>query len=296
VRARIAAALFALSLCGLGCTDLDDETSTGSDTPPPHDCGPGKPRAFLISTLGFTRVDAMTGQVPGFDVDGVVSDGSDAGSCFKKDFVSPGGETGIDNQLALFVPELEKLLGDAVDGLVQGAINNGNLLILLDVESAAGLRNDECVDLTVQLGKGKPTLGTDGVIEAYQTFDLDTEGEVSHAQSGTIDNGVLSIGPFELAIPIAIFDVSFTLHLHHARFRFTVDAEDGTLKEGFVGGGIVPQEVLDGVKDGAGVAQYLPVLSLVLHQSADLEPDAEGTCQQISAALKITAVEAFVRP
>lgn len=284
------AALAALSLFAIGCTDLE----TG-DTTPAHDCGPGKTRSYLISTLAFTRIDEATGQAPGFDVDGVVSTGEDAGSCFKKDFVGEGGETGIDNQIAVFVPELEKLLGNAVDGLVQGAINNGDLLIMLNVDGAESVQDDECVDLTVELANGKPTLGTDGVIEAYQTFDFDTQGEISHAISGKIEDRELTIGPFELAIPIAIFDVAFTVHVHRALIRFAVDAEDGTLKSGYVGGGIVPQEIIDGVNEGAGVAQYTPLLSIVLNQSADLEPDADGVCQQISIALAITAVEAFVR-
>lgn len=287
---KLSGALAALSLFASACTDLE----TG-DTTQAEQCGSASSRAFLISTLAFTRIDAETGQAPGFDVDEVVSTGDDAGSCFKKDFVGPHGEAGIDNQIAVFVPELEKILGNAVDGLVQGAINNGDLLILMDVRGAESLKNDDCVDMTVQLGKGKPTLGTDGVIEAYQTYDLDTQGEVSEATHGTIVDGELTIGPFELAIPIAIFDVAFTVHVHRALVHFTVDAADGTLKGGYVGGGIVPQEILDGVKEGAGVAQYLPVLSIVLNQSADLEPDAEGTCQQISVALKISAVEAFVR-
>ncbi len=259
-------------------------------------CGGGKSQAFLISTLGFTRTDPATGRTPGFNVDGVVSDGSDEGSCYRKDFTDAEGNEGIDNQIAVFVPELEKLLGDAVDGLVQGAINNGDLLILLNVSGIDDLRNDDCVDLEVQLGLGKPTLGTDGVIEAYQTFDLDPKGETSIAKGGKIENGVLTVGPFELAIPIAIFDVAFTIHVHDALFRLTVTAPDGTLKGGMLGGGVVPQEIIDGVKEGAGVDKYVPALSLVLNGNTDLAADAEGTCQQISSAFAISAVEAFIRP
>lgn len=287
------AAVAAMSLFALGCADEE----TGAIAPAPEcGSGTGEARSFLVSTLAFTRVDAMTGRAPGFDVDGVSSDGNDAGSCFKKDFIGPDGEEGVDNQIAVFVPELEALLGDAVDGLVQGAINNGDLLILLNVTGADSMGADDCVDLSVHTATGKPTLGTNGVIEAYQTFDRDPEGEVSEAKGGRIENGVLTAGPFELAIPIAIFDVAFTIHIHDARLRVTVDAEDGTLKQGVLGGGIVPDEVIDGVDDGAGVAQYSSLLSVVLEQSADLAPDAEGTCQQVSGAFQISAVEAFVRP
>lgn len=290
MRSGLVAAAVALSMYTVGCTDDEPQPVT-----PTHDCGPGGTRSFLISTLGFTRVNKEDGTVPGFDVDGVVSDEHDELSCHKKDFTSPDGEVGIDNQLAALIPDIEAILGDAVDGLVQGAINNGALLILVDVKGAENLQNDDCVDLEVRTVLGKPTLGTDGVIEAYQTYDPDPEAEVSRATGGKIEDGVLTIGPFELAIPIAIFDVAFTIHVHDALFRLDVGAEDGTRKSGILGGGVVPQEIIDGVDDGAGVDQYIPVISLALNGSTDLARDAEGTCQQVSAGLTITGVEAFVR-
>jgi hypothetical protein len=292
MRPSLIATAIALSLYAIGCADDQETTSAAS---PALDCGPGTPRSFVITNLGFTRVDPETQAAPGFDVDGVVSDGSDAASCYKKDFTSPEGTPGIDNQLAALIPDVEAILGNAVDGLIQGAINNGDLLIVLDVTGADNLQDDPCVDLTVRTVLGKPTLGTDGVIEAYQTYDPDPEGEVSRATQGKIEDGVLTIGPFELAIPIAIFDVAFTIHVHDALVRLGVGAEDGIPKEGMLGGGVVGQEIIDGVKDGAGVYKYIPVLTVVMKGSTDLARDAEGTCQQISAGLRITAAEAFVR-
>lgn len=288
---HIAALGLALLLGATGCAD--DEPQEAPD--PVKSCGTAERHSFLISTLGFTRVDAETGTVPGFNVDGVVSDKTDEASCFKPDFMSPTGESGIDNQLAALIPDVEKVLGDAVDGLVQGAINNGALLIVMDVDGADNLYDDDCVDIQVRTVKGHPVLGTDGVIEAFQTFDPDPAAEVSRATGGRIRNGVLTIGPFELAIPIAIFDVAFTIHVHNALVSLNVGAEDGIRKDGILGGGVVPDEIIDGVKDGAGVDQYVPVLTLVLNGSTDLAKNSEGTCEQVSAGLKVTAVEAFVR-
>lgn len=282
--------LSSLPFVAAGCAD--DEAQS---LDPIHDCGGGETRSFLISTLGFTRVDPDTGTTPGFDVDGMVSVGKDEASCFKKDFTTPEGEKGIDNQLAALIPDVEAIFGDAVDGLIQGAINNGILLILIDVKGAANMENDECVDVTVRTVLGKPTLGTDGVIEPYQTYDPDPNGQSSDATSGRIEDGVLTIGPFELAIPIAIFDVSFVIHVHDALLRLNVGGEDGVRRDGLVGGGVVPQEIIEGVEVGAGVAKYIPLLRVVLEGAADLAVDSEGTCQQVSAGLAVTAVEAFVR-
>jgi hypothetical protein len=134
-------------------------------------CTTGQTYASIMTALGFARaVDKDV--APGFDVDGRVSDSSDSLSCGKDDFVDPDGVPGIDNQLAPLVPEVEKLVGNAVDGLVQGAINDGQLVILMEMENVDDLTNDECVNLAVQVGvKKRPSLGTDGVIEAYQTFE-----------------------------------------------------------------------------------------------------------------------------
>lgn len=286
------AAACGLTLFALGCTDIDSLPASGDEGP---NCGHTFRHAYVISTLGFTRADKDTGAVPGFDLDHKVSDDTDEKSCFKRDFTSPDGQKGIDNQLAGLIPDVEKLLGNAVDGLIQGAINNGDLLILIDVDGAKSMQDAACADVTVKLGKGKPILGTDGVMEAYQTFDIDPSGEESHGTLGKIEDGVLTIGPFELAIPIAIFDVAFTIHVHDAVMRLQVRAEDGVLKEGLVGGGVVPQEILDGVAPGAGVDKYIPTLTLVLNGSTDLAQDSEGTCTQLSAALKVTTVEAFIR-
>lgn len=291
MRSALLSVVLGVSLCAIGCADEVDL----NDAPQPVTCGPGVTRSFLVSTLGFTRVDAETQTVPGFNLDALSSDGSDEASCYKKDYVSPEGEVGIDNQLAGLIPEVEKLFGNAVDSLMQGAINNGDLLIAMDVQGAGDMENDDCVDLSVRSVLGRPTLGTDGVIEAYQTYDTDPSAEISRATGGKIEDGVLTIGPFELAIPIAIFDVAFTVHVHDAHIRARVNAEDGQIKEGLIGGGVVPQEILDGVAPGAGVAEFIPILSVVLNGARDLAPDEDLSCQQVSATLKLTSVEAFVR-
>jgi hypothetical protein len=138
-----------------------------------------------------------------------------------------------------------------------------------------------------------PALGTDGVIEAYQTFERDPKAERSYAEGGRIEGGVMKAGPFELAIPIAIFDVAFTLHVHGAMFRFTID-EDRKM-HGQFGGGIEVAELIDGVKDGAGLDDIIPAVQLALNAAADLAPDENAHCTQVSATLAFDAVPAFIR-
>lgn len=266
------------------CSSADDEPT----------CQPGPSQAYVLTALTFTR-ESPRGVAPGFDLDGRVTKTPDDPSCGKVDLVSPTGQEGIDNQLALLIPEIEKRVGNAIDGIIQGAINDGRLLIMLDLKNVNDASNDKCVDLEVKLGEGKPTLGTDGVIESWQTFDLRKEGQLlSYGSGGTIANRTFTIGPFPLRIPIAIFDVSFTIYVRDAHIRFTVD-EEGNV-EGMLGGGVSIDEVAEGVKNGAGLADLIPQIKTIGKAFSDLGYDTnEGTCSLVSAALAFKARPAFVR-
>jgi len=266
------------------------EAAAPEDAP----CVTGETYAGIVTKLGFAR-SISADVAPGFDLDGRVSGTDDYRSCGKKDFTDPDGRTGVDNQLAPLVPEVEKLVGNAVDGLVQGSINDGQLVILFEMQHVDEMQNDQCVDFAVQIGKVKrPTLGTDGVIEPFQTFEIDPQAERGEVKHAKIENGVLSTGAFPLAIPLAIFDVAFTIHVQESRFRFTLD-EQG-LSHGYVGGGIVPQELLDGLSDGDGLGDILPQIGVALDANTDLAYDEDtGKCGQLSATLEFSGVPAFIR-
>ena len=269
-----------------------------SSSPPlvvtPDGCVVGVSHAAVVSKLGFTREDPKAkGHAPGFNLDGRSTDGPDPMSCGKVDMIDPGGNH-VDNQLAALIPAVEDIVGNAVDSLIQIAIDDGNLLIFLRMDGAQSLVDAPCLGFDVALGKvAKPSLGTNQEIEGYQTYDVDPAAVMSHGK-GSIAGGVLGTTPFELAIPIKIFDVSFTLHIHGARFRATIDPDTGHMV-GMLGGGVEIQEIIDGVAPGAGVYKILPMIKLILKTSADMAPDADGQCTQISSALTFEAVPAFLR-
>jgi len=256
-------------------------------------CTTGETHATVLTALAFTIVDKNV--APGFNLDGRVSDGSDSLSCGHEDYVDPNGVPGIDNRLASLIPIIKEKFGDAVDGLVQGAINDGELVILMEVENVDDMTNDACVNVGVQIGtKKRPSLGTDGEIEAYQTFAADPNVPRSYVTKARIENGQLTTGSFPLAVPIAIFDVSFTLHLEQARLGFSIDEEGKT--HGFLGGAILPKEILDGVAEGAGVAQYLPAIKVAMDANVDMAFNEDsGKCERFSGTLEFAGTPAFVR-
>ncbi|HRI63254.1 MAG TPA: hypothetical protein PK156_03430 [Polyangium sp.] len=256
-------------------------------------CTTGSTHAAVLTALAFTI--AENDVAPGFNLDDRVSTNEDYLSCGKADFVDPDGVPGIDNRLAALIPVIKAQVGDAVDGLVQGAINDGNLVILTEIENVDDLVDDSCVNVGVTIGqKKRPSLGTDGVIEAYQTFEPEANTPRSYVQKARIENGVLSTGSFPLTVPIAIFDVSFTIHMEQARMRFAIDPEGKT--HGYLGGGMLPQEILDGVAEGAGVDQYLPAIKVAMEANTDMAYDDEiGKCKRFSGALEFSGTPAFIR-
>lgn len=257
-------------------------------------CTTGESYTSVLTSLAFTVAEKNV--APGFNLDDRVSGPDDYLSCGHEDYLDPNGVPGIDNRLATLIPIIKAQFGDAVDGLVQGAINDGELVILTEIENVNDLQNDSCVNVGVQIGKKKrPSLGTDGVIEAYQTFDPDPTAQRSYIEKATIKDGVLTTGSFPVAVPIAIFDVAFTIHLENARLSYSIDNE-GKI-HGFLGGGMLPQEILDGVAEGAGVAQYLPAIKVAMEANTDMAFDEDiGKCARFSGALEFSGTPAFIRP
>src|SRR5690606_32862511 len=93
------------------------------------DPGPPPPRVFVIDTMRFAT-EREPGVANGFDLDGVVSDGSDPASCGHADYTSPEGEPGIDNTLASLVPLFELAGIGAAEGLIQNTIVEGGILLM----------------------------------------------------------------------------------------------------------------------------------------------------------------------
>ena len=290
-RARLAVALGATLLACAACSggELDDAARTDA----PVSTVDRRTRGFLLTTLGFTRQKAP-GVREGFDLDDRRSVGEDEASCFKRDAVDPSGREGIDNELSGLVPTIDELFAGAVDGLFQSSIRDGQIVMSGELRAVDDVVDDAAVEFVFQAGKkNHPSLGTDGVIEGFQTIDADPAAPRSATANARIVGGVLHVGPLELAMPIAIFGVQFVLHIQQARLRATID-EEGNM-EGLIGGGVVIDELIDGVAVDGSLAPYLPMLRLAMSASADMGPDADGVCRQLSAAFTFKAKPAFVR-
>jgi hypothetical protein len=274
----------------------DVSSADGADAEPPEDAEPPpEPVTFLtvIDTMAFAAADE-SGRVAGFDLDGRTSPAGERDSCGHGDAVDPEGREGIDNQLATLVPLFELAGIGAAEGLIQGAIADGGLILMLQVDGVDSLEDDPEVTLMLRAGTGVPLLGTDGKLLAGQTFALHPESPDSVAPVARIQGGVLEAGPFFLRLPISVFGVSYTLTMHDARIRATW-TEDGGMVEGVLGGAVPYDDLLEvgriaAMDDGS----VLPTIELLFEDAIDMAPDEEGVCTRISGAFRFTAVSGFL--
>jgi hypothetical protein len=285
--------MFSMLMLG-GCSDAPAETAGDAAPPPTMMCDEsGNSQMTLIRTLAFI-VEESDGVADGFNLDGLVSDGSEAATCMVTDQTSPAGTPGIDNSFASLWANLRMLLPEvqSVDSYIQRAIEEGQILLLLEITGIDDPMNDDCVNITLRRGMGTPMLGTDGLISPRQTFDVDPEGPVSVAYGASIVDGVLEGGPVALQIPVRLLNLDFTLNVENARFRFSLDGDGNT--DGIFSGATRWQDILDQIADRDDVSTSTKNLVRgQLLRNADLSPDEGGVCQEISAGFRFDGVAAF---
>lgn len=252
-------------------------------------CTGGETYASIMTQFTFARQRPM-GVSAGFDLDGRVTPAGDTMSCGRPDFTDPDGVAGIDNQFAEVIAVIDQLTTNAVDPLVQAAINNGQILMGVVLEHVDDTQNDPCVELVLQSVQGQATVGSDGFLDRGQTFDA-IPGNAPSRTHASIRNGVVEAGPFELALPVTVLDARFTLNLHNAHVRLTLGKDRAMT--GLIGGGISVEEMSATVGTLTIPSGQMSAFRGIIRNVADL--NRVGTrCEQFSAAMTFQARGAFV--
>jgi hypothetical protein len=266
---------------------------TAGETPP---ASPTTTRYLVaLDTMGF-GVEIEPGVAPGFDLDNRISKADDETSCGHEDYISPEGTPGIDNQLASIAPLFDLFGIGAAETLIQNAIDEGGLLLLLQIDGVDDLQNDSEVIVTLRAGHGIPLLGTDGLLLSGQTFHLHPDTPDDRAEIASIEEGVLEAGPFAATLPIVVFGIQYELVVEDARLRAVWTEEKGLVSGVF--GGQVSLETLYTIGETAAMddGSVLPAIRAVFQGAGDMAQDEDGACQAVSAALVFTGVSAFFFP
>jgi hypothetical protein len=270
-----------LSLLLLACQppveDSGADTSTCDDS--------AAPVVGVMTAMRFVR--AEEGISAGYDLDGDVTDDGDSRGCGIGDYTDPEGNEGIDNAFARLIPAMEATEAVAVEGLIQDAIDSGELLLMFELRDLDDRQSDGCVGLTLQEGAGEPLLGTDGAILPDQTFSRDTESFTASVEGVAMSEGRMDAGPLDLSLPATVLGVDIVFNIHSAWVRIEPQ-EDGSFT-GFIGGG-TPIDYIIQIAQKENVDETLAsLLESLLTISADLGDE----CDQISLTIEFEAAPAY---
>ena len=252
-------------------------------------------RLFVLDTIKFARQNPK-GVVVGWNLDNKVSDETDTASCGKKDFVSPDGVPGIDNQFSILVPIIESSGIAAFESLLQASVESGGVLLMVELDGLDHLSNDDQVEVRIRAGQGQPLLGTDGKVLTGQTFHLNKRDPATVCGKGPLKAGVVDFGPFDIDLPLQIFGKEYILEMRSCHVRFRI-LDDQRIDAGIIGGGATLSSIAKIAKTAAEDQGNIDdIVQALTGGMGDLARDATGTCTQMSAALTFSGVSAFFYP
>ena len=262
-----------------GTIDASGDPESDVDPVPLGPCGPiGRRTVYAVYQLRFA-VEESEGVAAGFDIDGATTAPGDETGCRKPDFTSPRGEPGIDNQFARLIPTLETVIGESPDDSLVRAVQEAELVLLFELESLDDRTSDECVSVNVYRGGPDVVFGTDGLLLAGQSYDIDTSRPWARVDQARVEGGRLHASGFRLELPLTFFSTNVDLVIADTFLELGLDEDD---VPGMLGGAITLEDFIETVRDiddgFASVAEGL------LSTNADLEPDDRGRCQAISIA------------
>ncbi len=259
---------------------------------PPDDCGD----PLSAPPPGFPAMLAP-GSLDGFDLDA-----GGAAGCTHEGFTGPDGSAGIDDQLWRAIGCIRGFQeGDIVGGVVDAAVRDGSMTILVDVRDVDDPRNDDDVTVQVFASRETPPSGGDGSVLPWGTLAIDPDPRFHGSEAhGRIVDGVLEAGPMDVRLRLNIQIVEGELSFRGARLRLAIGSG------GAATGGLHGYAPVDGLYDlfgrqagaigGKEAIGYLcSGLRRLLDEQADGDRDpASGSCRSISSSWRIGAVPAFV--
>jgi hypothetical protein len=228
--------------------------------------------------------------------------GASAGTREHKNYLSPDGRSGIDNQLFSVdgcIPGLKR------KGLLTMARNegmrNGAISILIEVSGIDDARNDDNVDVTILYSKDPMTKNALGsIILPNYTYRVADDPELTQHFArvhGKMVNGIIETDPIEAIT----FHEGGMLRLtfHAARLRVEL-LPDGTMK-GLVGGYQDWRELMNfwgpQFHFEQGMGFRCPAMYQAFKRAADgMQDPISGEFTAVSSAYQFEGVAAFIPP
>lgn len=249
--------------------------------------------SYVVSRVVADEVAG--GAVAGIDVDGIDSGSGTAGSCATRtrDYRSLiRGVGGIDNQLSAQLLGTLRAAGIDINRNLEGAIANGEFLLLVTVDDVDDFVNDpDGVLITVSAGtvtRGTaPRVDGSGRIEPGQTFRRVMAGP---PMAGDLRGNRITVSSGSLLLPLVLGDPTSAVPLMSAQITARITAD--TLFDGEAGGG-APLEPVIAFAETRGFGALARTL-LESNADLDVDPAMASRCRQVSVGFRLEAVSALV--
>lgn len=199
----------------------------------------------------------------------------------------------IDNALTRIVPTLgaTEAKVETIEGLVQDTINNGELLVAIELGGVDDWGDDSCVAVEVAQAEGDAMLGTDGLLLDGQTFDRELDAPSATLHAGRISGGTLVGENLQLDLPVQVLNASLTLPLRDGKIELTPQGDD--LYTGVLAGAVSAAYMLEVASTENVDPTVADLLFTVLGTNADLPDEAGNDCAAMSMTLTFEAVGAY---
>ena len=266
---------------------------------------------YVASSFGFYYPDDPAAGLNGFDLDDRASrsDSPAADECAHDDWMNPDQEPGIDYGFLEIIGN-EALRedgkhvfggfheGQIVDGVISGAVKNGSMTILLQVQGLDDSENDDDVRVQVYSSEDSPALGTDNSVLLGATLGIHPDSRFHSGEArGSVVDGVLTAGPFDLLFPIDIMIVRDEMLIHDSWLRVELrdDGFSGTVS-GYWDVANIREIIGVPTTDNGNAANFtIEEFDAAMAELADGDYDAgAGVCKSFSTIFRINGVQAFI--
>lgn len=303
------------------CVDLTGAPCAGATTPDQRthevpETFPDTTFTYIVSTIGLPEATPdpdmdgpMRAAAAGFNVDGLdsypPSDEADA-NCeeFIEDYVglTDPGHVGVDNALQGLVGTIEGFLtasdcpgmmtAGCLDATLQRQINEGSLLLIMEVSGVNDFDYDSSVQLQLRLAATldgmPPMMSGGGGLAPGQTFT--STMVLGDPVAGDIFAGRLRASTPLLPLVIDTGGFMLTLMITQAQVRFNIT--ETTLGRGAIGGVVTVDAIVAAATEIAPGMEDL--VRQVVETIADVDPSAAdpAVCTAMSLGLTFSGVNA----
>jgi hypothetical protein len=248
----------------------------------------GEIHSILVSSM--IQVYPESGISRGFDLDHRISDGTDMEGCYHRDLQSPDGIEGIDNSHGALFPYLEAAESTPDENILVDGFTNEIIPFIVRISGVHDHLDDNCIEVAAFYAQGPIIYGSDGEILDGQTLSAVEFAEPIISRNARIENGTLFVDDFPFFRALFLSAGELPPGAMPEMGALEMPFEPSGFTQGLIGAAI-PVGFMYAFFDSVS---FTDLLNGHISRGADLAPDENGICQQISSTYQFEGIPAHL--